>query len=247
MSARRYPVREIFDSYQGEGARAGRRSIFVRFAGCNLWSGREEDRGRGKGACSLWCDTDFAEPVEGKLTAIEIASRVASLRYSSAAWVPWVVFTGGEPLLSLDAELVELLDERGVRIAIETNGRVPAPEWLVRRMSSERDSELAPIHVCMSPKLALDGSYVAPAIGPIELAEVKVVLGAGGSEDWTDEKLAMLERDVLEAGRCRRWFVQPVASRSGAPDPDAIARCVEVARARDWDLSVQAHKLLGLR
>src|SRR5262245_19909958 len=96
-----YRVKEMFYSLQGEGANAGRPAVFVRFAGCNLWSGREEDRGNGPGACSAWCDTDFRGGTVYE-NAGELAADVFSLWPKSER--PFVVLTGGEPLLQADAE-----------------------------------------------------------------------------------------------------------------------------------------------
>jgi len=116
---RTYAIKEMFLTLQGEGYWSGRRSVFVRFAGCNLWSGREEDRGKGPGGCSAWCDTDF---VGGeRYTATELAQKAASL------WGPgrlrrFAVLTGGEPSLQADWDLIATLHRHEFFVAMETNG-----------------------------------------------------------------------------------------------------------------------------
>lgn len=138
-----YAVKEIFATLQGEGAQAGRAAVFLRFAGCNLWSGREEDRAT---AACRFCDTDF---VGG--TKYPDASALAGA--VEAAWPAgadgrFVVVTGGEPGLQLDDPLVHALHERGFEVAVETNGTVPLPvgvDW-----------------VCVSPKA---GTTLAVTVG----------------------------------------------------------------------------------
>ncbi|HYE28382.1 MAG TPA: 7-carboxy-7-deazaguanine synthase [Allosphingosinicella sp.] len=119
-----YAVKEIYLTLQGEGMQAGRRAVFLRFAGCNLWSGREQDRA--KAQCTF-CDTDFVGTdgdQGGRYTAAALAARVA------ATWGdgerPLVVITGGEPMLQLDTDLIDALHSRGFEIAVETNGTLPA-------------------------------------------------------------------------------------------------------------------------
>ena len=135
-SARRmtYQVKEIFYTLQGEGARAGRAAVFLRFAGCNLWSGREEDRAN---AVCTFCDTDFVGTDGsggGKFAnAASLARAVAAQWPEGAHGRPYVVCTGGEPLLQLDAELIVALHGYGFEIAIETNGTVLPPtgiDWI---------------------------------------------------------------------------------------------------------------------
>jgi 7-carboxy-7-deazaguanine synthase len=129
-----YSVKEIFYTLQGEGANTGRAAVFCRFTGCNLWTGREEDR---HDATCQFCDTDFVGtdgPGGGRFaSAKELAAAVA------AAWPPaesarrFVVCTGGEPLLQLDSELLEALHGEGFEVAVETNGTLPPPggiDWL---------------------------------------------------------------------------------------------------------------------
>jgi 7-carboxy-7-deazaguanine synthase len=130
-----YAVKEIFYTLQGEGAQAGRAAVFCRFAGCNLWSGRESDR---SSAICRFCDTDFIGvngPGGGKFeTAEDLAESI------SATWPPersgdskFVVCTGGEPLLQLDRDLIDALHSRDFEIAVETNGTVEAPagiDWI---------------------------------------------------------------------------------------------------------------------
>lgn len=126
-----YTVKEIFYTLQGEGGQAGRPAVFCRFAGCNLWSGREKDRAT---AICQFCDTDFVGtdgPGGGKFeTAAQLAHAVASTWQGDASGRPLVVCTGGEPLLQLDEPLVQALHAQGFEIAVETNGTQPAPAGL---------------------------------------------------------------------------------------------------------------------
>ena len=127
-----YSVKEIFYSLQGEGARTGRAAVFCRFTGCNLWSGREEDRAT---AVCKFCDTDFVG-VDGKggfcyQSAEQLDTAIARRwPWDQTNGMPYVVCTGGEPLLQLDAALVMALQARGLAVAVETNGTHPAPDGL---------------------------------------------------------------------------------------------------------------------
>jgi 7-carboxy-7-deazaguanine synthase len=164
-----YIVKEIFYTLQGEGANTGRAAVFCRFAGCNLWTGREQDR---HDATCQFCDTDFVGtdgPGGGRFaSAGELATAVA------AAWPPgesgrrFVVCTGGEPLLQLDAELLHALHGEGFEVAVETNGTLPPPDgidWL-----------------CVSPKA---GSQLVVTSGD----EIKLVFPQAGAEPDQFEQL----------------------------------------------------------
>ena len=126
-----YAVKEIFLTLQGEGMQAGRRAVFLRFSGCNLWSGRERDRAEAE---CRFCDTDFVGTDGlngGRYEAEALAARVAELWGEGDRRL--VVVTGGEPLLQLDAPLIDALHARGFEVAVESNGTLPAPEgidWL---------------------------------------------------------------------------------------------------------------------
>lgn len=129
-----YAVKEIFYTLQGEGAQAGRAAVFCRFAGCNLWSGKEADRAT---AICRFCDTDFADtngPGGGKFaSARELAAAVAEKWPEDAGGKPFVVCTGGEPLLQLDPQLIDELHRGGFEVAVESNGTIAAPDginWL---------------------------------------------------------------------------------------------------------------------
>ena len=121
-----YAVKEIFLTLQGEGMQAGRRAVFLRFSGCNLWTGREQDRGE---AGCTFCDTDFVGmdgENGGRYEADALAAKVEALWGDGARRL--VVITGGEPLLQLDGALIDALHARGFEIAVETNGTLPAPD-----------------------------------------------------------------------------------------------------------------------
>jgi 7-carboxy-7-deazaguanine synthase (Cx14CxxC type) len=128
-----YSVKEIFYTLQGEGRHTGRAAVFCRFVGCNLWSGQERHRAQ---AICQFCDTDFLGngPDGGKFANAErLARRIADSWPAIAEGKPFVVFTGGEPLLQLDTPLIEALHAHGFEIAVETNGTLPAPagiDWI---------------------------------------------------------------------------------------------------------------------
>jgi 7-carboxy-7-deazaguanine synthase len=155
-----YSVKEIFYTLQGEGTHAGRPAVFCRFSGCNLWSGRESDRAS---AICKFCDTDFVG-TDGELggkypDSAALAQIVNSLWPATHTASKYVVLTGGEPLLQLDAALIASLHEQGFEIAIETNGTLPVPEgvdW-----------------VCVSPK-------VGSALSVHKGNELKVVIPQQG-------------------------------------------------------------------
>ncbi|MEO1251659.1 MAG: 7-carboxy-7-deazaguanine synthase [Pseudomonadota bacterium] len=181
-----YSVKELFYTLQGEGAQAGRPAVFLRFAGCNLWSGLERDRA---GAVCNFCDTDFVGtdgPGGGKFgDAQALADAVAAKWPRNGAAAPYVVCTGGEPLLQLDAALIDALHGRGFEIAIETNGTIPAPDgidWICvspkadAPLKQRAGDELKLVYpqVAARPEafemLAFDFFYLQPMDGP-SLAE----------------------------------------------------------------------------
>jgi len=164
-----YTVKEIFYTLQGEGANTGRPAVFCRFAGCNLWSGREQDRSQ---ATCRFCDTDFVGtdgPGGGRFaSADELARAVLAAWPSDSSSHPFVVCTGGEPLLQLDEPLLDALHRAGFEIAVETNGTQPVPtglDW-----------------VCVSPKA--DATLVVPRGD-----ELKLVFPQSGAEPSRYETL----------------------------------------------------------
>src|SRR4051812_22571143 len=125
-----YSVKEIFKTLQGEGAQAGRAAVFCRFSGCNLWSGREDDRSR---AVCQFCDTDFVGTDGvggGRFRSVEALAQAIEEAWAGARHQRFVVFTGGEPLLQLDQPLIDAVHRRGFDIAVESNGTVEAPPGL---------------------------------------------------------------------------------------------------------------------
>jgi 7-carboxy-7-deazaguanine synthase len=210
-----YSIKEIFYTLQGEGAQAGMPAVFCRFAGCNLWSGREADRA---GAVCRFCDTDFVGTdgtLGGKFSSADsLADIVAAQWPASGAEHRLAVLTGGEPLLQVDAALIAALHTRGFRIAVESNGTIAAPEgidWL-----------------CISPKA---GAPWVQRSGQ----ELKVVWPQPG-----------LDLDALQAeGHFSHRFLQPM---DGPARAEAMALCIDTCMRRPaWRLSLQTHKLTGIR
>jgi 7-carboxy-7-deazaguanine synthase (Cx14CxxC type) len=208
-----YAVKEIFYTLQGEGALSGRPSVFCRFSGCNLWSGREEDR---SGAACTFCDTDFVG-MDGTAGGrypdpASLADRIAAL-WPPGAGARFVVCTGGEPLLQLDAPLIEALHRREFAIAVETNGTIAPPlglDW-----------------VCVSPKA---GAPLVVVAGD----ELKVVVPQPGLDP-----LAFGGLDF------RRFSVQPMDGPERTRNTEtAIEFCL---RHPQWQLSLQTHKITGIR
>ena len=210
-----YSVKEIFYTLQGEGGQAGMPAVFCRFAGCNLWSGREQDR---DSAVCRFCDTDFVGTdgtLGGKFaSAGSLADVIAAQWPAGDAQHRLVVLTGGEPLLQVDADLIAALHARRYRIAVESNGTIAAPEgidWL-----------------CISPKA---GAPWVQRSGQ----ELKVVWPQPG-----------LELDALEAhGQFAHRFLQPM---DGPAQSENTALCIDTCMQRPgWRLSLQTHKLTGIR
>lgn len=207
-----YAVKEMFLTLQGEGVHAGRRAVFIRFAGCNLWSGREADRAS---AICRFCDTDFVGTDGdggGKFADAAAVSEAAAALWGQGEGA-FAVLTGGEPMLQVDDALVDALHAAGFTIAIETNGTLPVHpgiDW-----------------VCVSPKA---GSEVVQRAGD----ELKLVWPQPGSDI-----------DAIEGWNFGHWLIQPMDSAAAAANTQAAIDLV-LARPR-WRLSLQTHKLLGLR
>jgi 7-carboxy-7-deazaguanine synthase len=187
-----YSVKEIFYTLQGEGANAGRPAVFCRFAGCNLWSGREEDR---TSAICKFCDTDFVGTdgtKGGKYSTAEDLVNNIELCWPNQDWKRrFVVLTGGEPMLQIDEGLVHSLHNRGFEIAVETNGTVKAVagiDWVC--VSPKADSEIVVIRghelklvypqIDAPPErfanLAFENFYLQPMDGPDRLANSKAAI-----------------------------------------------------------------------
>ena len=160
-----YAVKEIFATLQGEGAQAGRPSVFCRFAGCNLWSGREEDRA---GAVCQFCDTDFVGmdgEGGGRFADAEALAAAIEAAWPGGPSHRYVVFTGGEPLLQLDAPLIAAVHAQGFEIAVESNGTVEPPEGIDWLCISPKAG--APLRVRAGSELKL--VFPQPALMPDSL------------------------------------------------------------------------------
>jgi 7-carboxy-7-deazaguanine synthase (Cx14CxxC type) len=214
-----YAVNEIFYTLQGEGAQTGRAAVFCRFAGCNLWSGREEDR---TAAVCQFCDTEFVG-VDGAdggrfADAEELAARIeASWQAVSSAGPSagnkFVVCTGGEPLLQLDGALIDTLHAREFEVAVETNGTIAAPDgidWL-----------------CVSPKA---GAELLQRSGD----ELKLVYPQAGATPESYAGLAF-----------RHFFLQPMDGPLRLANTEQALRYCLGHPA--WRLSLQTHKFVGIR
>ena len=213
-----YSVKEIFKTLQGEGAQAGRVSVFCRFAGCNLWTGREADRAK---AVCQFCDTDFVGTNGqggGKFATPEaladslVATWKKGLPSQDDGGRRYVVFTGGEPLLQIDEALVAAVKQHGFEIAIETNGTVlppPGVDW-----------------ICVSPKA---GAPLALTSG----SELKLVFPQPGLLPAQCQHLAF-----------EHFFLQPM---DGPMAKENTAAAVNYCLANPrWRLSVQTHKCIGI-
>lgn len=209
-----YAVKEMFLTLQGEGANAGARAVFVRFAGCNLWSGRESDR---VAAICRFCDTDFVGmdgDGGGRFADADALADAVERLWGTGRDARFVVVTGGEPMLQVDAALIDALHARGFRIAIESNGTLPVPraiDW-----------------ICISPKA---GSTVVQCAGD----ELKLVWPQAG-----------IDVAALEQWDFTHRLVQPMDDADARADNLAAATAFALERP-GWRLSLQTHKLLGLR
>jgi 7-carboxy-7-deazaguanine synthase len=222
-----YSVKEVFLTLQGEGLRAGTKTVFVRFAGCNLWDGHPEHRARGAGPCARWCDTDFFKGT--RYSAEELERAMATLW--PAGGERWCVLTGGEPGLQIDEELATMLAQAGWSCAVETNGTIA-------------NTALGLLdHVCLSPK------YGTPwrMLGANVADEIKVVLPGAvpGDQGWTESEL--LELEGFTAGSL---YVQPQDEGQGLAGVQGrrnLRQCIEWVQSHPrWRLSLQQHKLIGL-
>jgi organic radical activating enzyme len=242
-----YAINSIFDTLQGEGARAGSRAVFIRFSGCNAWSGREQDRSKGKAACAKFCDTAFFDGED--MAAADIIKAIDKLWPFDAQDYQgvrnrWCVLTGGEPMLQVDPPLLDMLKAAGWHVAMETNGSI-------------HDEEV---------EHKLDWMTVSPKKGlPVKAVlfdEMKLVLpGAVPAEaGWTDEEILELVKDFHGPA----MYVQPQDCHAmdrydtdGDLAPEGleqvqrfgshIKRCIDFVRKHpDWRLGIQAHKYLGL-
>ena len=208
-----YAVKECFLTLQGEGVQAGSRAVFLRFAGCNLWSGREQDRVT---AQCTFCDTDFVGTDGdggGKFQTAEDLAEHVERTWGAETERRLVVITGGEPMLQLDEDLVEALHARGFRIAVETNGTLPATpglDW-----------------ICVSPKA---GTEVVQREGD----ELKLVWPQPG-----------IDPAQIEGWSFDHFLVQPMDCEQR---DEAVNAAIRLAMERPkWRLSLQTHKVLGLR
>ena len=216
-----YTVKELFPTLQGEGAHAGRAAVFCRFSGCNLWSGREEDRAS---AICQFCDTDFvgSDGIGGGKfdNAQDLASAIEQSWKSTSAGPQrrYVVFTGGEPLLQLDEPLISALHQRGFEVAIETNGTIKVPkgvDW-----------------VCVSPKA---GSELIV----LQANELKLVVPQVG-HDALENVMSRFEKMDY-----RNRFLQPMDGPNVKSNTElAVGLC---QKRPLWRLSIQSHKLIGIR
>ncbi len=208
-----YAVKEMFLTLQGEGVQAGRRAVFIRFAGCNLWSGREQDRAD---AVCRFCDTDFVGIDGAGGGRFDDAGAIADAAigfWGDGTDRRFVVLTGGEPMLQVDDALVGALHDAGFEIAIETNGTLPVNpgiDW-----------------VCVSPKAGIE---VVQRSGD----ELKLVWPQPGSD--------LL---AIEQWRFDHFLIQPMDSERYDANRAAAIDFV-IANPR-WRLSLQTHKLLGMR
>tara|TARA_Y100000588_G_C14252338_1_gene924007 strand:- start:2242 stop:2871 length:630 start_codon:yes stop_codon:yes gene_type:complete len=207
-----YRIKEIYFTQQGEGKNTGKNFVFVRFSGCNLWSGKEKNR---ESAICKFCDTDFygVDGVNGGIyKAKELVRMIKSLWMVDSSPVS-AVLTGGEPLLQLDDELIQELKKEDIYIAIETNGTLLAPDGID--------------WICMSPKA---GTEIKLRSG----SEIKVVYP---QKDLDPDRFSNLD--------FKNFFIQPMDSKELESNvAKSIKFCMDNPK---WRLSLQTHKILGIR
>ena len=219
-----YTVKEIFATLQGEGGHAGRVAVFCRFTGCNLWSGREEDRAN---AICQFCDTDFVG-FDGNLggkypSALKLANTIETewLTMNPSDSHRYVVFTGGEPLLQLDETLIGLLHQKSFAVGVETNGTIAPPKGLD--------------WICVSPK---DGSELVCLVGD----EIKYIVPQ--RHGLYDRKSIIQRLKRFENLNFQHFFLQAMDSPNQVANLElAIGLCKERPK---WRLSIQQHKYLNL-
>ena len=208
----KYRIKEIFFTQQGEGKNTGKDFIFVRFSGCNLWSGQEKHRAS---AICKFCDTDFygTDGINGgKYQAKELIKKIKSLWISADSQIR-VVLTGGEPLLQVDKGLISALKKENIYIAVETNGTLDAPDGID--------------WICMSPKANTE-------IKLRKGSEVKVV--------YPQKNLNPDNFNVLDF---KNFYIQPMDSENYE---DNVSKSVKFCMQNpNWKLSLQTHKILGIR
>lgn len=214
-----YSIKEMFYTLQGEGFHTGRPAVFCRFTGCNLWSGREQDRANA--VCSF-CDTDFVGTDGqngGKFkTESELADRILSFWPERQAQ-KFVVFTGGEPALQLSEALITALHSRGFECAVESNGTLPLPsnlDW-----------------VCVSPKGASD-------IVVTECDELKLVYPQPSA---MPERFDNIKAHYRFLSPQNDWTLDTIIPGNNARTSDAIQYCMEHPK---WRLTLQSHKVLNI-
>ncbi len=216
MREKIYKIKEIFYTLQGEGAQAGRAAVFCRFTGCNLWTGRERDRPK---AICQFCDTDFIGTDGengGKYTAAQLTKKIAEIWKNQNLGKPYVVCTGGEPLLQLDKKLCDALHAQGFEIAVETNGTV--------------ETDDLPIDwVCVSPKA---GAPLVVTRGQ----ELKLVFPQIGAEPTLFADLDF-PYFYLQAMDVQNEEQKQQNLRA------TLAYCLENPQ---WRMSLQTHKILQI-
>lgn len=228
ISEKRYSVKAIWRTLQGEGAWAGRPAVFVRFTGCNMWSGYEADRRRDAelrgAACPLWCDTDFTRAGASKLTAAKLVEETLAV----AGGIRFCVLTGGEPFLQADGPLVHALHDADFLVAAETNGTISL---------SEAFGDTPPDWVVCSPKLPAEQLVIE------RMDELKLVVPSYTPADYA----VLAERASVHSladAPLRYLWLQP---EDGPRLSEATRLAVDLAQANpDWRVSVQTHKVLGL-
>lgn len=229
-----YQVKAIWKTLQGEGAFAGRPAVFVRFVGCNIWTGEDKDRLRDAertgASCPLWCDTEFTKKGSSRLTASELIEEMNRV----AGAIRFCVLTGGEPFLQADAPLIRALHEAGFWVAVETNGTVALAEAFTHPI----DQTLSPPDwIVCSPKLP------ASALKIEYSDELKLVVPDYSLCDYLAFS-AKVRTHLYQGHPSRYLWLQP---EDGARKQEATSQAIGTALAHpDWRVSVQIHKILDV-